>query len=201
MEVKEKKKKEEKKNNKLIIFLVLVIVVLVVVFVIPNKEGRIKTNVKTSLVKLVEKSDLETVNFNYNVIAKKCMKEENCDLNSNNIKDFEYVLSCTGTVTAGIDFDNVKIDVNNQDKKIIITMPDFKITEENVKSLKFLNGEDVSASELPEARSLCKKTIKEKSSMDDKILPAAKEQAEVVLQSFYEQWVKAFDEEYKVEIR
>lgn len=201
MEVKEKKKKEEKKNNKLIIFLVLVIVVLVVVFVIPNKEGRIKTNVKTSLVKLVEKSDLETVNFNYNVIAKKCKKEENCDLNSNNIKDFEYVLSCTGTVTAGIDFDNVKIDVNNQDKKIIITMPDFKITEENVKSLKFLNGEDVSASELPEARSLCKKTIKEKSSVDDKILPAAKEQAEVVLQSFYEQWVKAFDEEYKVEIR
>ncbi len=197
----EEKKEQGKKNNKLIIVLVVVIALLILFFVIPNKEGRIKNSVKSSLVKLVEKSDLETVNFNYNVIAKKCKNEEKCDLSSNNIKDFEYVLSCTGTVTAGMDFDNVKIDADKQNKKIVITMPDSKITEVNVKSLKFLNGEDVSASELPDARSLCKKTIEEKSSADDKLLPAAKEQAEVVLQSFYEQWIKAFDEGYTVEIR
>ena len=197
----DEKKEKSKKNNKLIIFLLVVIVILVIVFVIPNKGGKIRINVKSSLESLVEKSDLETVSFNYNVIAKKCKNEDKCDLASNDIKDFDYVLSCTGMLTAGIDFDKVDIKVDDGNKKITITLPDSQITEVNVKTLKFLNGEDVSSSQLPEARALCKKTIEEKSSMDKKVLPAAKEQAKVVLQSFYEQWVKAFDGNYKVEIR
>ena len=195
-------KEEEKKSRKkpIVIILLLIIVVLVVVFVIPNKEGKIKILAKSSLDRLVEKSELETVNFNYNVIAKKCKKEDKCDLTSNNIKDFEYVVSCTGTLTGGIDFSKVEITVDSKNKKLIVKLPEAKITDVNIGSLKFLNGEDVSASELPNARLLCENTIKEKSAQDEKVVPAIKEQASVVLQSFYEQWIKAIDKSYKVEV-
>lgn len=37
-----------------------------------SKEGKTINNVKSSLDKVVEKSNLETVSFTYNVIAKKC---------------------------------------------------------------------------------------------------------------------------------
>ncbi len=200
MEVKEVKK-ENKSNKGLVLLLIVVIIVLVAVFVIPNKEGKIKISAKTSLDRFVEKSDLETVNFTYNVIAKKCKDMNDCDLKSNNIDDFEYVVSCKGTLTAGIDFKDVKIDVNSKEKKLIVTLPEATIKEINVNSTNFLNGKDVPASELPNARKLCEDTTKEKSNKDGKLLPAAKEQASVVLESFYEQWVKAFDNDYTVEIK
>ena len=200
MEVKEVKK-ENKSNNGLVLLLIVVIIFLVAVFVIPNKEGKIKISAKTSLDRFVEKSDLETVNFTYNVIAKKCKDMNDCDLKSNNIDDFEYVVSCKGTLTAGIDFKDVKIDVNSKEKKLIVTLPEATIKEINVNSTNFLNGKDVPASELPNARKLCEDTTKEKSDKDGKLLPAAKEQASVVLESFYEQWVKAFDNDYTVEIK
>lgn len=41
---------------------------------INNHEGNIKTVIKSSLDKIVEKSDLETANVTYNVIAKKMQK-------------------------------------------------------------------------------------------------------------------------------
>ena len=200
MEVKEEKMKT--KNNKgLVLLLIGIIIVLVGVFVIPNKEGKIKISAKTSLDRLVEKSDLETVNFTYNVIAKKCKDMNNCNLKSNDIDDFEYVVSCKGTLTAGIDFKDVKIDINKKEKKLIVTLPDATIKEININSTNFLNGKDVPASELPNARKLCEDTTKEKSDKDGKLLPAAKEQASVVLESFYEQWVKAFDKSYTVEVK
>ena len=70
-----------------------------------------------------------------------------------------------------------------------------------ITSTNFLNGKDVPANELPNARKLCEDTAKEKSDKDGKLLPAAKEQASVVLESFYEQWIKAFDKSYTVEIK
>lgn len=205
MEVKEEKNKKiemtDMQKKLIIIILVVVIIILGIIFIVLNKAGETKTNVTSSLDRIVEKGDLETVNFTYNVIAKQCKDEEDCDLESNNIDDFEYVVYCTGTLTAGIDFEKVKVDLDKSNKKLIVTMPEATITEINVGTLKFLDGEEIPASELPNARKLCKETIKSKSDNDGKLLPAAKEQASVVLVSLYEQWLKAFDEDYKVEVK
>lgn len=201
MEVKEELKKKERKSKKTIAILIVIIIVLVAIFVIPSKEGVTRTSVKSSFNKIEESSDLETVNFTYNVIAKKCEDKNNCDKTSNDIDDFEYVISCEGTVTAGIDFDKVKIDVDKNNKKLILTLPESSIKDVNVGSLSFLNGEDVPATEFPNARKLCLETTKEKSNSDEDLLPAAKEQAAEVIKSYYEQWVKAFDQEYKVEVK
>lgn len=200
---KAKKEKESKKVKGFlpIILLVIVIICIVGCLFITNSEGKTKRSVKTSLDKVVEKSDLETVSFTYNVIAKKCKDESKCNLKSNNIDDFKYVVSCKGTVTAGIDFSKVKIDVDESKKRITVTIPDATL-ENNVSvgSVKFLN-EDVSADELPNARNLCADTIKNKSESDEKLLPAAKEQARVVLENFYLEWIRAYNDEYTVEVK
>ena len=189
-------------NYKLWIPLLLIFITLFVIFFTRlNKEGQIKMKVKSTLEKVVEKSDLETVTITYNVIAKKCRDEENCDQKSNNISDFQYVVSCKGSIVAGIDFQKIKVDVDEKDKKVIVKVPDATIIDEpNIHSIKFLNGNELSASELPNARKLCQETVKEKSELDQKLIPAAKEQSRVVLEEFYNQWIKAYDSSYRVVI-
>ena len=73
--------------------------------------------------------------------------------------------------------------------------------EPTIGSVKFLNGEDVSADELPNARKLCQEETKAKSETDDKLIPAAKEQAKTVLEEFYKQWIKSYDNTYVVEVK
>ena len=190
-------------NNKWLIPLLLVfIVLLVVLFVNFNKEGQIKMKVKSTLEKIVEKSDLETVTFTYNVIAKQCKDDEVCDKATNNINNFKYVVSCKGSIVAGIDFKKIAVDVNQKNKKVVIKIPEATIIDEpNILSIKFLNGNELPASELPNARRLCQETIKEKSSVDEKLIPAAKEQSIIVLEEFYNQWIKAYNSSYRVEVK
>lgn len=208
MEVNEAKKDVKKKvlkimeKKKLLIFGVVCIAILIfILLIVTSKEGSVEFKVKTSLDRIVEKGDLETVNFTYNVIGKQCKKKDNCDKKSNDIDNFEYVVSCKGTVTAGINFEKIEIVVDESEKKLLVKIPAAEVKDINVGSIKFLNGEDLPASELANARKLCDETIEEKSKSDDELLSAAKEQAEVVLESFYGQWVKAFDEEYEVEVK
>lgn len=212
MEVKRKKVKGKPKNKnksllkmdnnvKKILICVVVIIVLLLIVIPKFKGQKVEIKVKSSLERIVEKGDLETVKFTYNVIAKQCKDKDknNCDKSSNNIKDFEYVVSCKGSITAGIDFEKVKI--NEKNKNVIIEIPDAEVKSINIIQTNFLNGDKIPADELPNARKLCKDTIQEKSKEDKEILPAAKEQARVVLYEFYEGWIKAFDEEYTIDVK
>ncbi len=204
IEKKPKKKKAISKKTTIIIFFPIsfaFVILLCILFLVPNKERKIKITVRSTLENFVEKSDLETVNISYNVIAKKCKDEKKCDLKSNNIDDFQYVVSCKGKITAGIDFSKVKIDVEPSSKKIIIHLPDANLTDNpTVGSIKFLNGAEVPSDELPNARALCQDTIIAKSKEDKNVLPAAKNQATLILTEFYGQWIKAYDASYSVEV-
>ena len=77
---------EESKSKKRVIKfkipLIVIFALLLVVLMIPKKEIKMRLKVKSTLEKVVEKSDLETINITYNVIAKKCKDENNCDKNS-----------------------------------------------------------------------------------------------------------------------
>ncbi len=195
-------KKKRLHLKKLLVFLLVGVIALsIIIALMPKDEERIEMKVKSSLVKIIEKSDLETVNITYNVIAKKC-KEDDCDTTSNNIGDFKYVVSCKGTITAGIDFTKVKIDVDEENKKIVVEVPDAIIKgEPNIGSIKFLNGNNVSADELPNARKLCQEVTKSKSQEDNQLIPEAKAQAITILEEFYSQWIKAYDPSYTVEVK
>ena len=190
-------------NCKLLVPLLLAFFLLLLIFLIfSSKEGQIKMKIKSTLEKVIEKSDLETVTFTYNVIAKQCKDDEVCDKATNNINNFKYVVSCKGSIVAGIDFKKIAVDVNQKNKKVVIKIPEATIIDEpNILSIKFLNGNELPASELPNARRLCQETIKEKSSVDEKLIPAAKEQSIIVLEEFYNQWIKAYNSSYSVEVK
>lgn len=194
-------KKSKKINIKLLAYIFAILLVLIVILIATNKEGSKSIKIKSTLDDMVKKSEIQTAIFTYNVIAKKCKNEKNCDKKSNNIDNFEYVVSCKGTITAGIEVENIKIKVDEENKKLIITVPEAKIKEKNILSRTFLNGDDLEADKLPEATKLCEDTLAEKANKDKKLLPAAQEQAKVVLKSYYEQWLNALGEEYTIEMK
>ena len=200
-ELKEEKKKSKKIDIKILAYIFTILLVLIVILVVTNKEGSHSTKIKSTLDDMVKKSEIQTATFTYNVVAKKCKNEKKCNKGSNNIDDFEYVVSCKGTIKAGIEVENIKLKVDEENKKLIITVPEVKSTEKNILSLTFLNGEDLDADILPEANKLCEDTLAEKAEKDKKLLPAAKDQAKVVLKSYYEQWLKALDEDYTIEMK
>ena len=145
--------------------------------------------------------NLPFAHYNFNVIAKQCKDNKKCDKASNEIDQFEYVVSCKASITGKIDFNKVKINVDEENKKVLITTPEVMLKDPVIASTKFLNGKDVDADELPNARKLCMETAKEKSENDDKIIPAAKDQAIVVLDQYYSQWIKVYYPSYSVEVK
>ena len=201
-----KKEKESKKKDKILkkknlLIIILVVIIVAIILIVTSKESKVEINIKSTLERIVEKSDLETVTINYNIISKKCKDDNNCDKTSNNIDDFEYVVSCKATVNAGIDFKDVVIDVNNKEKKVVVEVPEATIKDSTIISVKFLNGDDLPPETLTEATKLCDVDVLERSKKDEKIVPAAKDQARVVLEGFYQQWIKAYDSSYTVEVR
>ena len=103
---------KKKKPIKLLIGIILIVIIaVVVILILTNKEGKETVNLNATLEKIVEQNKLETVTFTYNVVGKEC-KELGCNKHSNNIDDYKYVVSCKGTVTSGIDFKKVKINLD-----------------------------------------------------------------------------------------
>lgn len=192
---------KKKEPIKLLIGLILiVIIVIAVVLFLTNKEGDVNVELNTTLDKLVEKNELQTVTFTYNVIGKQC-KEADCDKTSNNIDDYKYVVSCKGTVTAGVDFKKIKLNLNEETKTLLVEIPEATIGETNIASVNFLNGDKLPSSELVNGLGLCKETIKEKTNKDTELLEASKEQAKIILNLYYQKWIKSLGNDYKVEVK
>jgi hypothetical protein len=80
-------------------------------------------------------------------------------------------------------------------------MPEATITDTNISSTNFLNGDKIPASEIAHARKLCQQTLLEKVNADAELLDASKKQAEVVLTEYYKHIVKSFGNDYKVEVK
>lgn len=197
--------KQAKKTTKIIIILVAIIIVLVLSLGILNSEtGKLKISAESSLEKIVEKNDLETVSYTYNAIARQC-KKAGCSTDSENTDDYKYFVSYEGTVSAGIDFKQVKIYVDKDNKKLIITVPEPKITGYNVDigSLKFIFTKDKynEASELEQAFKLCKADLENRSEKDELILKTAKQNSITVLEAFFKPWIETFNSEYEVVVK
>ncbi len=194
-------------NKKLKIIIVLIVMITIsslLIGILTNKTGKLKISAESSLEEIVKKNDLETVTYTYNAIARQC-KKENCSNDSNNNDEYKYFVSYEGVVTAGIDFKQVKIEVDKSSKKLVIIVPEPKITGYNVDigSLKFIFTKDKynEASELEKAFKLCKKDLENRSEKDELILKTAKQNSITVLEAFFKQWIETFNSDYKIEVK
>ena len=194
--------KVEKKKFPIFIILGLLLVVIILGLLFwENSKKLSEFKINSTLEKIVEKSELQTISYKYNFIAKKCKKEK-CDLNSNNINDFEMVVSCKGKITAGIDMEKVETKLDKKNKKIIIELPEATLSDNpNIESYNILNGDELTSGSTATAHNLCEDTIVEESKADEKILKSAKEQSKIILEEYYKSRIKEYDDSYSIEIK
>lgn len=203
---KEEKKQEKKQrvkfrfSPKLITKILLLLVLFLLVFkvIIPkfisSKPDKVSTITKSSLEKVIEINDLETLDYTYNAVAD--VKDE-----EDRIK---YHVAYDGVVTAGIDFSKIDILIDEENKEISLKLPKSTIQDVRVDTgtmdyifeRRSYETETVSQ----EAYKACLKDLKERADQEKDLLNMADENAQSTVKALVEPWVKDIDEKYTVEV-
>ncbi len=208
-EIKEESKEKPTKTKKIIIkeksslvgilILVLIIVIVGGIFLKNVNDNRITITAKASLQKIIEINELSTVQYTYNAIATKYNSEE--DKEKNNA---QYYVKYEGIVKAGIDFNEVQIDIDKAAKKIKVTLPEVEIHETSVDmgtlDYIFVKKQSESSSVSQEAYKLCKEDLKNRVENEVELKDIAKENARDALKGLLEPWAKSLNNGYELEI-
>lgn len=204
-----KKKRRQKHNNKkrkrISTFILLAVFISVVAFGVVNLIHFISTkNTKTEpqiisesqLAKIINVSDLSTFEAVYNGIAR-VMNEYEPD-------KVDYYVSYEATVKAGINFEEVKIRNVDSEKKVIIKIPEIKITDVNVDiaSLDYIfeNEKANTSTVSEEAYKKCIEDVTNESNKESKIYEIAKQNAKNVIEALVKPFVTQIDSEYQIQI-
>lgn len=179
--------------------ILIVLIVLIIGFkpggVFRSSQNKVSTVSKSSLEKVLETSQLTTLQYTYNAIAE--VKKEFFDT-------IKYHVAYEGTVQAGIDFEDIDIDINEEKKLITITLPEVSIQNVivNAESMEYIFNDDKYETETvaSEAYSACVKDLQTRAEKEVQLLQMAKDNARDAVQALIEPWVKQVDEEYTIEI-
>ena len=194
---------EVKTNKKPKIILGIVILIVLIVLIIGFKPGgvfrssqnKVSPVSKSSLEKVLETRQLTTLQYTYNAIAE--VKKEFFDT-------IKYHVAYEGTVQAGIDFEDIDIDINEEKKLITITLPEVSIQNVivNAESMEYIFNDDKYETETvaSEAYSACVKDLQTRAEKEVQLLQMAKDNARDAVQALIEPWGKQVDEEYTIEI-
>lgn len=176
--------------------LVLVIVVLVMAFiVIPtarNSKKQAEVITVSTLQEIIDVSELSTFTAVYNGIAQV--------MNQDNPESVDYYVSYEAKVNAGIDFEQVGIDLDEEAKTIRITMPPVELTEVNVdiSSLDFIfYNQKLNTSTVTEtAYKACEADVEKESQEQQAIYDLAEQNAKNILTALVKPIVDQADTEY-----
>lgn len=199
----EKVKREKKCPEfikKIILFIIIIaLIVLTISFIKVHNENRLTITTKSSLEKIIEINKLSTIEYTYNAIVAKYKDDEVKDDN------VEYYVAYNGKVTAGIDFNEVNIDVNYKEKKIYITLPNVEIHEINVDmgTLDYIYEKNTSEKDSisQEAYKLCKNDLRERAKNETELLVNANENAKSAIEALIKPWIESVDKEFQIEFK
>lgn len=199
----EKVKREKKCPEfikKIILFIIIIaLIVLTISFIRVHNENRLTITTKSSLEKIIEINKLSTIEYTYNAIVAKYKDDEVKDDN------VEYYVAYNGKVTAGIDFNEVNIDVNYKEKKIYITLPNVEIHEINVDmgTLDYIYEKNTSEKDSisQEAYKLCKNDLRERAKNETELLVNANENAKSAIEALIKPWIESVDKEFQIEFK
>lgn len=191
------KSKKSKKWIKYVIVLVILGGVLLKIYwpkIINPNVDQVTTISKSSLEKILEISDLQTLEYTYNAVTD--VTDEN-----GNIK---YHVAYEGRVTAGIDFSKIEKEIDEEKKTIKLILPQAKIQEVSVDTgtmdyifeRKKYETETVSH----EAYKACIDDLKKRADKEADLLDIASENSLDTIKALVEPWVKEIDASYKVEV-
>ncbi len=175
--------------------LILVVVVLVLFVVIPgarNSKKQAEVITISTLQEIIDVSELSTFTAVYNGIAQV--------MNQEDPQSVDYYVSYEAKVNAGIDFEEVGIELEEETKTIRITVPPVELTEVNVDiaSLDFIfYNQSLNASTVTEtAFKACEADVEKESQEQQAIYELAEQNAKNVLTALVKPIVEQADTEY-----
>ena len=192
------------KASKNIVKLVVgIFVICVIVTAILGLRGRLKQGkepeiiTKTTLEKIIDVSELSTFEATYNGIAK-VMNEEKPE-------NVDYYVYYEAKVKAGIDFEKVTVNVDNEQKVVTVTLPEVQINDVNVDigSLEYIfENKKADTSTISEiAYKKCIEDVTEESKNTEAIYTLAQQNAKNVIEALVKPFIEQLDEEYTLEIK
>ena len=150
---------------------------------------------EASLEKVIEINELATVDYTYNAIATAYAQDN---------KTVKYNVAYEGVVNAGIDFKEIDIQLNEEEKVIKITLPAVEIQDIRVDSgtLDYIFTKDKYETETisEEALRICKADLEKRVSEEDLLKTTAKENAVESIKALFAPWIEVMDVDYTIEI-
>lgn len=195
-------KKKSPKKIKIIAITAAILLLIAAVSVVCISIYRNNTESKSpiaevSLEKILEIEELSTVDYTYNATVAKYSKD--------NPEEVEYYVAYEGTVTAGIDFKEIKPERNDNEKTITLTLPEIEIQSIRVDmgtmEYIFVKNEFETETISQEAYKLCKNDLKNRIEKEDLLYTTARENAISSVEALFKPWVETGDDEYKVIIK
>ena len=188
-----------KKNYKVCIgvggVILIIIVAIILGIMLQPKEGEFTVISESSLREVLEIEELSTLEYFYNSIATQNIKD------SDKIK---YHVRYEGMVRLGIEFDDIAINVDDDNKKIIVTVPEIKVidcsVDQETMEFIFIKEKYETESVLVEAYKLCKEDLEEKVVESNSLFELAKENAVSSIEALLLPWIEQVDEEYVVTV-
>lgn len=179
---------------------ILAVILVAVAFLMPrlfsSKEPQVTTITKASLEKVLEISDLETLDYTYNSIV---------DIMDEDGETAKYHVAYEGVVTAGIDFEKIGISVEDETKTVVITVPEAEVQNVYVDmgTMEYIFEKDRYETETvsQEAYHRCCEDLEKKAKEETSLLTIARDNAIEAVNALISPWVEQMDEEYHVEVR
>lgn len=187
-----------KKEHKLIaLIIVLILIILLILGFVFSNDGEVVSKCESTLKEIKEITEFQSVIYDYNGVA--------VSYKDSKKKDIKYYVAYKGTVSAGFDFTKLKMEVDEFDEKIIITLPEMVIQDVTIdnSSLDFIfekkkyNTEDV----VLDARKLCKEDLENNAKKEGLVLDTARESAISAIKGMFQPWIEASDLNYEVIVR
>ena len=157
------------------------------------QQPAVRTVSKASLLKAIEIGDLTSIEYFYNSVAK---VTEGSDL--------KYYVAYEGTVRLGVAFADIRVDVDDDQKQIVISVPKVRVQDYvvNAGSMDFIfaNRKFETETVAAEGYSACLADLKTSAESDAGLFEQAQENLEGVLRKMTEPWLLAADADYTLRI-
>lgn len=180
--------------------LIIIIIGVIAVYLFRGQFSRAENKpeiiTESTLYKIIKVSNLSTYQCVYNEICS-VMNEQNPD-------QVDYYCAYAAKVDAGIDFDQVTIHKDEDNKMITVTIPKVDVTGVNVDiaSLDYMFVDDsANTSTVSEkAYKACIADVNQRSKQENKIYELAEQNAKNIVKALIRPFIEQMDSEYELEI-
>lgn len=160
-----------------------------------TKEAEV-TFTEAQLAEVFKISELSTATYTYNSIASAYDEEA---------QTVRYHVSYEGTVKVGVDFSDIKMEIDNENKLIKLTLPEAEVLDMSIDAgtMDYIFTSEIYNTETitQEAYNLSCLDLKCKLENEEQLYVTAKENAIATVEALIKPWVEQMDADYTVSIR